>query len=229
MDLDKRKEFSMASGGRMFLLLGGIMLIFTAVTNTGQYGVQMFMIASEAVKGTEEYVEVLESIGMGIWALRIMGGAFLVTALVEVTAGVWCIRSSNRVDRSRGTLRVVLALLGVEIVMQVYLLLMHMSGLGMLLSALLMPLVLLWGATRLRKLAKLYPDRVYAIEKNAAPVQKHPAAQSAKSLRERAMMSAREVPGEQQPEMAVPEEDRGEEQKETESEGGQAGETGPEA
>lgn len=219
MDLDKRKEFTMASGGRMFLLLGGIMLVFTAVTNTGQYGVQMFMIASEAAKGTKEYVELLESVEMSALALRIMGGAFFVTALVEVTAGIWCLRFSNRVDRSRTTLRVVLALLAEEIVMQVYLLIMHMNGIGMLLSALLMPLVLLWGVTRLRKLAKADPDRVYAIEKNAAPAQKHPAAQSAKSLRERAMMSAREAPGERQPET--------EEQKETESEGGQSGETGP--
>lgn len=190
MDLqDKQKEFTMASGGRMFLLLGGIMLVFTALTNTGQYGVQMFRIAAEAAKGTDEYVEVMETLGMGVMALRVMGAAFLVTALVEVTAGIWCIRSCNRVDRSRITLRVVLALLAVEIIMQIYLLITKMSGLGMLFSALLMPLILLWGVTRFRKLAKLDPERVYAFKKDAAPSQSRQAPTKSKSLRERAMMT----------------------------------------
>lgn len=202
MDLqDKQKEFSMASGGRMFLMLGGVMLVFTALSNTGQYGVQMFRIAAEAAKGTDEYVEILGTLGMGVMALRVMGVAFLVTALVEVTAGIWCIRSSNRVDRSRTTLRVVLALLAVEIIMQIYLLVTHMSGLGMLLSALLMPLLLLWGVTRFRKLAKLNPERVYAIEKNANPIQKQQAPRKEKSLRERAMMSAAADQGESGQEM----------------------------
>lgn len=208
---DKQKEFSMASGGRMFLLLGGIMLVFTALTNTGQYGVQMFRIAAEAAKGTEEFVEVVKTLGMGLTALRVMGAAFLVTALVEVTAGIWCIRSCNRIDRWRTTLRVVVALLAVEIIMQIYLLVTKMGGLGALFSALLMPLVLLWGVTRFRKLAKLDPERVYAFKKKEAQPQAPQQPQRPKSLRERAMMSANLEPEEEEEENAGDEPEEGSE------------------
>lgn len=190
MDLqEKQKELSMATGGRMFLMLGGIMLLFTALTNTAQYGIQMFRIAAEAAKGTDEYVELLETLQMSGTALRVMGAAFLVTALVELTVSIWCIRSSNRLDKSRGTLRAVLVLLAVEIVMQAYLLITGMNGVGAAISAVLMPVILLWGVTRLRKLAKLHPDQVYAVEKSKNQPQTSQPPKREKSLRERAMMN----------------------------------------
>ena len=37
-----------------------------------------------------------------------------------------------------------------------------------LVAGILMPLLLLWGITRLMKLAKKYPDRMYAVEPNPA-------------------------------------------------------------
>ena len=78
---------------------------------------------------------------------------------------------------------------------------MRMMNLGTLLLAIVVPAYMIWGATRLEKLAKLYPDRKIALNtkkvKDARSGSKSSGASAAtaqpaqkKSLRERAMMNA---------------------------------------
>ena len=88
-----------------------------------------------------------------------------------------------------------------EILMQAVLFFTHMMNLGTLLLAIVVPAYMIWGATRLEKLAKLYPDRKIALNtkkaKDARSGSKSSGASAAtaqpaqkKSLRERAMMNA---------------------------------------
>ena len=85
--------------------------------------------------------------------------------------------------------------------MQAVLFFTHMMNLGTLLLAIVVPAYMIWGATRLEKLSKLYPDRKIALNtkkaKDARRGSKSSGASAAtaqpaqkKSLRERAMMNA---------------------------------------
>ena len=64
--MDKQKAMRLAMNGRMCLLSSGIMMIFIAVTNTMMYGINMFLVAMEASKGTEEIVQMLAESDMTI-------------------------------------------------------------------------------------------------------------------------------------------------------------------
>ncbi|MDY3919036.1 MAG: hypothetical protein SOZ59_08560 [Candidatus Limivivens sp.] len=192
VDLDPQKKIRMAMNGRMTLMCAGLFLIFTAVTSTLMYGINLFMIAGEAAKGTAEYTEMLESAELSITLCRAIGICFIILTVAEIFSGICCVRFSNRIDKSRSTWKIIIALLAVEILMQVFLLLTRMLNPGMLFTALAVPLCALWGVTRFRKLAKDDPDRVYATEPQRNSVRKSSRsgkqAPTDKSLRERAMM-----------------------------------------
>lgn len=80
--------------------------------------------------------------------------------------------------------------------MQVYLFLTGLMNFGFLFTAILLPLFMLWGVTRLRKVAKADPERVYAAKPAARDKSRQQSAAPKKSIRERAAMQAREDEGE---------------------------------
>lgn len=187
----------MAMNGRMGLLTGGILLIFTAITSTLMYGFNLFSLASGAANGNEEYLQLLEEANMSLSLLRIVAVSFLVVAVIEIFAGVCSVRLSNRLNKAALSKKLVIGLLAVEIAMQIFLVVTRMLNLSMLISSLIIPLYMLWGATRLYKLAKLYPDRPYALNtkkvKEQAQQQKQASSGGSssekKSLHDRAMMN----------------------------------------
>lgn len=189
---ERQKQTRMAMNGRMYLLMAGIILIFSAITSSAMYGINMFMIASEAAKGTAEYIEALETVNMSVNMARLIGSCFVLLAAAEIFIGVFSIRLSNRVDKAAFMKRISLILLAAEVLMQLFLLFMGMLNPGMLLTSIAIPLFMLWGATRLTKLAKAEPDRIYAVDtkknKGSKPFQAQQKAPEKKSLRERAMM-----------------------------------------
>lgn len=190
--MDKQKEMRMAMNGKMCLLSTGIMLIFIAATSTMMYGINMFGVAMEAAKGTEEFVKMLSELDMGIGMVRVMGCGFILVAIMEIFTGISAVRFSNRVDRAMLLKKIIIVLLIVEVAMQVFLFFMRAMSLGMLFTALAIPLFMFWGVTRLCKLAKEDPERIYAVEtaKERQKMQQQAAAAKGKSLRERAMMKA---------------------------------------
>ena len=188
---EDQKEMSRAMNGKMILMLIGIMVVFSAITSTAQYGANMFVIAQEAAKGTADYVNALAEVGMSVAAARIAGAVFIVVSIVEIFVGVSCVLLQNRLDKAFFTRKLVIGLLGVEIVMQIFLLAVRLFNPGRLFSSLAMPLFLLWASSMLCKLAKKYPDRKFALDtqkKQQQPAQK-------KSLKERAMVPS-DLPGE---------------------------------
>ena len=191
---ERQKQMRQAVNGKMFLLFGGIFLIFSAITSTLMYGINFFITAFEADKGTAEYVELLQTAGVGSTFLKVAGVCFILDGIWEVVVGFISVKNSNRIDKSKLTLKMVISLLVVEILMQVYLFLAGLANLGFLFTALLLPLIMLWGVTRFRKIAKEEPERKFAVDpaknKRRSCSQNQPAAPK-KSIRERAAMQVR--------------------------------------
>lgn len=190
---ERQKVERQAMNGKMCLLLGGIFLMFSAVTSTLMYGINFFMTALEAEKGTAEYVELLEKAGMQSGLLKGIGICFVAVGIWEVIVGLFSVKNSNRIDKSQLSVKMIISLFVAEILMQVLLFVTGLMNLGILFTAIILPLFLLWGATRFRKVAKADPERKFAVDpakKNSAR-QSQPAAPK-KSIRERAAMQARE-------------------------------------
>ena len=181
---ERMKVTRQAMNGRMCLMFGGIFLMFSAITSTIMYGINFFMTALEADKGTAEYVELLENAGVGSGLLKGIGICFIAVGIWEAVVGFLSVRNSNRVDKSRFSVKLAISLLITEIVMQVILFFTGLMNLGLLFTAIVLPLFLLWGATRLGKVA-VDPARKKSSQ------QSQPAAPK-KSIRERAAMQARE-------------------------------------
>ena len=158
---ERMKVTRQAMNGRMCLMFGGIFLMFSAITSTIMYGINFFMTALEADKGT--------------------------------VVGFLSVRNSNRVDKSRFSVKLAISLLITEIIMQVILFFTGLMNLGLLFTAIVLPLFLLWGATRLGKVAKADPERKFAVDpaRKKSSQQSQPAAPK-KSIRERAAMQVRE-------------------------------------
>ena len=150
---ERMKVTRQAMNGRMCLMFGGIFLMFSAITSTIMYGINFFMTALEADKGTAEYVELLENAGVGSGLLKGIGICFIAVGIWEAVVGFLSVRNSNRVDKSRFSVKLAISLLITEIVMQVILFFTGLMNLGLLFTAIVLPLFLLWGATRLGKIS----------------------------------------------------------------------------
>ena len=164
----------------------------------------------------EVAVQLLDG-GVDYRDLRMMGILSIIQVIAEPIVGFICAVLANRVDKSKITFLAAATLVGVEVVVLAVQFFMGAMRLSSLLYSLIMPLVLLWAARKLRQLAKADPERVYAVlprdkqrpsrpagknQSSAAPAQSGEAAPqtpaggasagAGKSLRERAMMHVNE-------------------------------------
>ena len=151
-------------------------------------------IASENTEfDVHELIQQMEASNVTVSNIRISGIAFLIAAVFEILTGLICVLFSNRVDRSRITLTATIVLVAVEICFIALLIVNRMFGITMLIYSMLLPIVLVWNARKLRQIAVEEPERVYAVQpagrmvsgdRKAKEVQ---APKKSKSLRERAM------------------------------------------
>lgn len=134
----------------------------------------------------------MDEVGITVGDLRFLGIVCLIVAVFEAIIGMICVLFSNRVDKSKITWRAVITLFVVECLFLIVLFTKGVLMLNNLINALFLPLVLLWSARKLRKLAKADPTRIYAVKQEKQPVRQ--AAQTSpapkKSLKERAMIHA---------------------------------------
>lgn len=182
------KEMRLAINGRMITMISGIFIITTALFTTLRYGMGLFQSAGEAAKGNQELVAAMKELGVGVGYLRFTSVYLLLIAMFEVLVGVFALRLCNRLDKAKLTMKLCIALLAAEVILQPIVLRTGM----MMISNLLMPLCLLWGVFQLRKLAKIYPDRVFAVEPNGGRNKKKAPQPEKKSLMARAMVQAKE-------------------------------------
>lgn len=130
----------------------------------------------------------METLGITLSDLRLMGIACYVMTLIRIFAGVVCVRFSNRVDRAGITLKTVIGLIAVEIIYILFQFFKRALFLGSVLYTVIICGALLWGALKMKKLAEEDPERIYAVQpaaRKSANVQPAPK----KSLRDKAMMN----------------------------------------
>ena len=150
-------------------MLAGVFLILTAVTSTLLQGMQYFIVGHSAGAGDAEAIKLVESTGLSIGQLYSVGVAYMIVTVAEIMTGIISAKFSNRLDKVNICLYADIILMVVMILQQSYMMLLaRMFNPFALVAGILMPLLLLWGITRLMKLAKKYPDRMYAVEPNPA-------------------------------------------------------------
>ena len=143
----------------------------------------------------------METLGITLADLRILGIACIIIAVIRIIAGVICVKFSNRVDRADITFKTVIALTVAEVLYAAVTFFMKALFVGSLLYTILILGALYLGAIRMRKLHKADPERVFAV-----PPARRPAPQAAapkKSLHDRAKMN---TDIENEPEMSGTEE-----------------------
>ena len=189
---ERQKITRQAINGRMSLMFGSAFLMFSAITSTLMYGINFFMTALEADKGTAEYVELLQKANLQSGFLKGIGACFVAVGIWEIVSGFLILKNSNRIDKSRFALKIVISLLAAELLLQVVLFFTGLMNLGLLFTSIVLPLFLLWGVTRYIKVSKADPERKFAVDpvKKKSP-QRNQAAAPKKSIRERAAMQAR--------------------------------------
>lgn len=183
---EDQKEMRRAINGRMVVMAVGLFLIITAVTTTLLQGIQFFFVANAAGKGDKAALDLLSQTSLTVGQIYGLAATCTITAIAQIMVGVICTKFCNRLDKVKICLYADCVLLVVMLLQQVHMMIINkMFSVLPLISGLLMPLVLLWGITRLRMLAKKYPDRTYAVETSKVRSQKAAASQN-KNLMARA-------------------------------------------
>ena len=130
----------------------------------------------------------METLGITLADLRLLGIACYIMTVIRILAGVVCVRFSNRVDRAGITLKTVIGLIIAEVIYLLLLFFKRALFLGSILYTALICGALLWGALKMKKLSKEDPERVYAVTPAKQRAVDKPAAPQ-KSLRDKAMMN----------------------------------------
>ena len=105
----------------------------------------------------------MDAAGIEAKDLRLLGYGNLITAFFEIFCGLLCALYSNRVNRSKYTLGAAITVLVVEIVFMIFAFTKNALVITNLIYAVLLPVVLLWAALKMRKMAKADPERIYAV------------------------------------------------------------------
>lgn len=183
-----QKEMRMAINGRMISLIAGVMTGTTALFTTVRYAMSAFQIASQAAGGNQDLLAQMEEVGASIGYMRVLGVAMILAAIVEVFAAFMGIRLCNRLDKAAVLMKTAIALLVVEVIVQ----LIGLKAGVFMLNNLIMPCCLLWSSWQLKKLFKIYPDRKFAVEPNVRNKKKKEEPAQKKSIAERAKLQAKE-------------------------------------
>ena len=183
-----QKEMRMAINGRMISLIAGVMTGTTALFTTVRYAMSAFQIASQAAGGNQDLLAQMEEVGASIGYMRVLGVAMILAAIVEVFAAIMSVRLCNRLDKASVLMKTAIALLVVEVIVQ----LIGLKAGVFMLNNLIMPCCLLWSSWQLKKLFKIYPDRKFAVEPNVRNKKKKEEPAQKKSIAERAKLQAKE-------------------------------------
>ena len=147
------------------------------------------------------FIEEMNKSGLTSSDLRTFGIFYMITAVVEIIAGMICAILSNRVDKSKITFTVAVILAAWELIFVAFLLLRGGLMLSVLLNAVLLPAVLVWSAWQMRKMARTDPERIFAVKPTRSPARKETAPAPPKSIKERANWAAQEETKEREEEM----------------------------
>ena len=207
---DKIKETKRGLNARLLLLAAGVMLVINSVGSSGRTGLSWLNLAdlvvewqtNSAQSSVEEnnkdvettgeefdiglFTEEMDKAGLTTTDLRSFGIIYMISAVIELLAGLVCVLFSNRVDKSKITFTAAIILAIWELVFVAFLLLRGGLMLSVLFNSILLPLILLWSSWQLRKMAQTDPKRIFAVNPGGAPVRKEIAPKPKKTIKERA-------------------------------------------
>ena len=207
---DKIKETKRGLNARLLLLAAGVMLVINSVGSSGRTGLSWLNLAdlvvewqtNSAQSSVEEnnkdvettgeefdiglFTEEMDKAGLTTTDLRSFGIIYMISAVIELLAGLVCVLFSNRVDKSKINFTAAIILAIWELVFLAFLLLRGGLMLSVLFNSILLPLILLWSSWQLRKMAQTDPKRIFAVNPGGAPVRKEIAPKPKKTIKERA-------------------------------------------
>ena len=196
---DKMKDVKSAINACMILMAAGIFTIINAILTIPQYGLPWFTISTAAEGGTvaadinaSELLEYMESNGITVSDLRLLGTVCIIICVIRIAAGFVCVLFYNRVDKANITLKVVIGLGVCEVIYGIFLRYKKAMMFFNLLFALVIAGFLLWAALIMRDLQKAYPNRKYALERTRNTAKKAAAAPK-KTIHDRAMINTPET------------------------------------
>ena len=129
----------------------------------------------------------MNSIGITVGDLKVVGYAGLVMALIRSIIGILCVLLCNRVNKAHITFAAAIILVVCEVLYTALLFFKAALSIGSLLYTVIITGILLFGAIRMRKIAKNDPGRILAVE-TARPVRSPRQEAPKKSLHDRATM-----------------------------------------
>lgn len=182
-----QKELRDALNSKLFLQVGGIFIIVASFTSV-MLGINFFMLAGEATKGNEELLQLMKEQSLSVNMLYVMGVASIISSTAEVVCGVFSVKLCNRLKSADFVFKMGIVLLVIEVLVNGFLVWKKGVAVTQVISAIIMPCVLLWASSRMKKLHEKYPDRIYAMEKKSG---KQPAHTSNKSIMDRAKAQAK--------------------------------------
>lgn len=165
---EDQKDMRKAMNGRMVVMIGGLFLIMTAVTSTLLQGIQFLFVANAAGNGDVEAIELAKKTSLSVGQLYGLGISSMVMTVVQIMSGVILARFSNRLQKTKICLYADYTLIGATVLEQVYMMILNRVFNPIpLLAGSIIPLAVLWGIMQLKKIAKKYPERPYAVETTA--------------------------------------------------------------
>ena len=133
----------------------------------------------------------MDKLDITVSDLRQIGMLNILMGIIRIVAGFLCVIFSNRVDKSRWTFTAAVALVCCESAFAVFMYFKRFLSIGSLFYTVFLAGILLFGAIRMRKIAKAYPDRKLAVETGRRRAAGAPPETPKKSFRERAQMGTR--------------------------------------
>ena len=132
----------------------------------------------------------MDKLGVTVSDFRKVGVMNIVMGVIRLLVGLLCVVFCNRVDKARLTFIAAIILAVCEVLFAVFLYINRFLGLGSLVYAALITGILLFGAIRMRKLARENPERKFAMEPGQRGGGASRPAAPKKSIKERAMMGS---------------------------------------
>lgn len=132
----------------------------------------------------------MDKLGVTVSDFRKVGVMNIVMGVIRLLIGLLCVVFCNRVDKARLTFIAAIILAVCEALFAIFLYINRFLGLGSLLYSVLITGILLFGAIRMRKLAKENPERKFAMEPGKRGGGASRPAAPKKSIKERAMMGS---------------------------------------
>lgn len=169
----EQKEMRRAINAKMFHVMCGALMLLDAVTHVLLYAMSYFNYASEMGKGNQELIAQAEEIGLSASNIRVIAMMLLILAGAQILVGFIALRFNNRLDKGNLIFRCAVLMLILQIVAHLVIILNGLTMIEILFIGVMLSGCLVWSSIGFLKLAKAYPQKVWAVEPEKKRDAKH--------------------------------------------------------